>query len=71
MKCPDLENPMNGRINVTNQTVDSAAEYMCIDGFTLTGGDGVRICLAGGSWSGQAPLCECKFMCFIIYFMAC
>ena len=71
MKCPDLENPMNGRVNAKKQTLDSTAEYECNNGFILAGGDRVRRCLAGGSWSGKAPLCECKFMCIIIYFMAC
>ena len=62
MKCPDLENPMNGRVNVKKQTLDSTAKYECNDGFILDGGDRVRRCLAGGSWSGKAPLCECKFI---------
>ena len=67
MKCPDLEKPLNGRVNVKKQTLDSTAEYKCKEGFVLTGGDRVRKCLAGGSWSGKAPLCMCKFMCIIIW----
>ena len=68
MKCPDLEKPLNGDVNMKNQTLDSTAEYERNNGFTLTGGDHVRRCLAGASWSGKAPFCQCKFVCFI---MAC
>ena len=66
MKCPDLKKPMNGRVNAKKQTLDLRAEYECNDGFILTGGDRVRKCLAGWSWSGRAPLCKCKLMCIII-----
>ena len=66
MECPDLKKPMNGRVNAKKQTLDLRAEYECNDGFILTGGDRVRKCLAGGSWSGRAPLCKCKLMCIII-----
>ena len=62
MKCPDLENLLNGKVNVKKQTLDSTAEYKCKEGFVLTGGDRVRKCLTGGSWSGKAPLCKCKFV---------
>ena len=62
MKCPDLANPMNGRVIVEKQTLDSTAEYECNNGFILDGGDRVRRCLAGGSWSGKAPLCDCKLI---------
>ena len=66
MKCPDLAKPMNGKVNAKKLKIDSRAEYECNDGYILTGGDRVRKCLAGGSWSGRAPFCECKFMCIII-----
>ena len=66
MKCPDLEKPMNGKVNAKKQTLHSEAEYECNGGYILTGGDRVRKCLAGGSWSGKAPLCECKFMCITL-----
>ena len=51
---------MNGRVKVKKQMLNSAAEYKCNEGFVLTGGDQVRKCLAGGSWSGKAPFCQCK-----------
>ena len=66
MKCPDLAKPINGKVKVKKLNIDSIAEYECNDGYKLTGGDRVRKCRAGGSWSGRAPLCECKFMCIII-----
>ena len=66
MKCPDLAKPINGKVNAKKLNIDSIAEYECNDGYTLTGGDSVRKCLAGGSWSGRAPLCECKFMCITL-----
>ena len=59
-KCPELTNPIDGRVRVGKQTVDSIAKYECDDEFILTGGDRVRKCLAGGRWSGKAPFCQCK-----------
>ena len=70
MRCPDLERPMNGRVNAKKQTLNSRAEYECNNGYTLTGGDRVRKCLAGGSWSGKAPLCECKSCALLLLFHA-
>ena len=67
MKCPDLERPMNGRVNAKKQTLNSRAEYECNDGYILTRGDRVRKCLAGGSWSGKAPLCECKSCALLLF----
>lgn len=68
MKCPVLENPMNGHVEAKERTLGSIAEYDCNDGFILTGDGRVRKCLAGGSWSKKAPFCECKFMCIVSYF---
>ena len=61
---------MNGRVNAKKQTLNSRAEYECNDGYILTGGDRVRKCLAGGSWSGKAPLCECK-SCALLRIISC
>ena len=60
MKCPELEKPMNGRIEVKQPTFGAKAEYSCNDGFDMTGGNRVRQCMAAGSWSGRAPSCQCK-----------
>ena len=60
VKCSELEDPMNGRVNLEEQTYPSKADYRCNDGFDLVG-DSHRTCQADGSWSGNAPFCECKF----------
>ena len=60
MKCPELINPIHGKVKVQAQTVGSTAEYRCDETYVLTGGDRVRKCLAGGRWSGKAPFCQCK-----------
>ena len=60
IKCPDLEKPMNGRVQAKERTFHSTAKYECNDGFELTSGNQVRKCLATGNWSGIAPFCQCK-----------
>ena len=61
-KCPELTDPIDGKVRVGKQTIDSTAKYECDEGFILIGGNGVRKCLAGGRWSGKAPICQCKFI---------
>ena len=60
MKCPELTNPIDGKVKVQAQTVGSTAEYRCNETYVLTAGDRVRNCLTGGRWSGKAPFCQCK-----------
>ncbi|XP_064386164.1 uncharacterized protein LOC135334777 [Halichondria panicea] len=57
--CPDLPTLINGMIMYSaGSRFDSGATYSCNTGYTLTGGDAVRICVSGGSWSGSPPTCQ-------------
>ena len=58
---------MNGKVNAKKLNIDSRAEYECNDGYILTGGNRFRKCLAGGSWSGKAPFCECKSCALLLF----
>ena len=56
--CPDLENPENGVVSLSNETVfGSQATYTCNDGLVLSPGDDTRTCEANGQWSGTDPTC--------------
>ena len=35
------------------------AVYLCDNQYGVVGDD-IRVCMANGSWSGGAPVCECK-----------
>ena len=59
VKCSELEHPMHGEVELKERTFHSKAHYTCNDGFDLVG-DEYRTCQASGSWSGNAPFCECK-----------
>lgn len=54
--CGPLENPENGRVNVTGTTEGSTATYSCFLGYRLKEVV-TRTCTADG-WSGTVPTCE-------------
>ena len=54
--CPPLPNPTNGAV-LYGQDVGNLANYSCVSGFHLNG-MAVRVCLADGTWSGNAPTCQ-------------
>ena len=56
--CPDLPDPENGQVSLSGMTEGSLATYQCDAGFFPTDGVAVRICEAGGEWSGSAPTCQ-------------
>ena len=55
--CTVLKNPDNGVVLFESTNVGSTAQYVCNDGF-LVSGDEVRMCEARGMWSGSEPVCE-------------
>ena len=57
--CPDLENPENGQVTLTNRLPGSVATYTCDAGFILIGSQ-TRSCQNNGFWSGIMPLCQRK-----------
>ena len=54
--CGPLDNPENGRVNVTGTTEGSTATYSCFLGYRLKEVV-TRTCAAEG-WSGTVPTCE-------------
>ena len=66
--CPDLPNPLNGRIDFSiDETAlfdyNTTAAYVCDIGYGLTDEGAVRRCSGDetsttGIWSGEAPTCE-------------
>lgn len=64
--CPVLQDPANGNVEVSNNTVGSTANYSCIDDYMLVGPQ-ERICTADVGWSGQDPAC-CEFIVILTLF---
>jgi hypothetical protein len=56
--CGALAAPTNGTVDAPITTYLSTASYACTGSATLTGNP-TRSCLAAGTWSGAAPVCEC------------
>ena len=54
--CDALDDPENGQVVVSGQTLGSFAKYSCNDGYVLVGFR-FRKCLTTG-WSGDAPFCK-------------
>ena len=58
--CGRLTAPKNGDISFSRGTLfGSVATYNCDSPFQLVGVV-TRVCQADGTWSGEAPICECK-----------
>ena len=59
-ECGDLDDPGDGCVIKTGNTVGETAFYICDEGFTLKG-ERKHECQADGMWSGTEPTCESKF----------
>jgi len=58
--CGTLEDPDNGRVEFSNTTFESTANYTCNLGYSLNG-NSTRTCETNGEWSGDSPSCERKW----------
>ena len=58
--CSSLPNPDNGLISISGTTSGSIATYSCDNGCTRRGSQ-TRTCQSDGTWSGNAPTCECRW----------
>lgn len=59
--CPQLQNPGNGSVTLSMDTLEmSTATYSCNFGFVQIAGNTSRTCQVDRSWSGDAPICQCK-----------
>ena len=61
VQCPNLPNPLNGRVNQQGNKPGNRATYTCLTGYELDG-NSTRICQNNGQWSGEAPTCEPQSM---------
>lgn len=61
VQCPALTNPPNGMVQPSRPAMYlDVAVYRCNNEYGVVGND-TRVCLANGRWSGEAPVCECKW----------
>ena len=57
VRCPNLSNPSNGRVNQRGNRPGDRATYTCNSNYELVG-DSTRTCQNNGDWSGDAPTCN-------------
>ena len=57
LRCAVLQNPADGSVQVSGNTVGSQAIYTCNPGFILSQ-DVTRTCLETEVWSGVNPECR-------------
>ena len=60
LSCETLQDPANGRVQVSGDIPGAVASYTCNPGFSLVG-QSRRTCQRDGSFSGQAPTCRCEY----------
>ncbi|CAI8052865.1 CUB and sushi domain-containing protein 3 [Geodia barretti] len=56
VECPTLNDPDNGNLELSGNTIGQTAEYTCNDGFNLVG-ESSLICGPDGQWTGNPPVC--------------
>ena len=54
--CPALDDPRNGKVDVSQRSGGFTATYSCNQGFVLRGSR-TRVCVSG-VWQGEAPVCQ-------------
>ena len=57
VRCPNLPNPSNGRVNQRGDRPGDRATYTCNRDYELVG-ESTRTCQNNGDWSGDAPTCK-------------
>lgn len=63
--CDELVTPANGNVTLSTNNTVTTASFLCSEGYTLSGSDGVT-CLYDGTWSDDVPTCG---NCFSFLFM--
>ena len=55
--CPDQENPANGVVSQSGNSVGDMATYTCNDGYELVGPEVIN-CQNDGTWDNSPPVCK-------------
>ncbi|CAI7994708.1 P-selectin [Geodia barretti] len=55
--CPTLNDPDNGNLNLSGNSLGDTAVYTCNTGYNLMG-ESILTCGADSQWSGNPPVCE-------------
>ncbi|KAL4230224.1 Sushi [Mactra antiquata] len=58
VRCPDIEAPYSGYVNLQTNNQTTIAIYSCTAGY-LINGTTQRTCLSNGTWTLDAPTCYC------------
>ncbi|KAL7872100.1 hypothetical protein SRHO_G00070830 [Serrasalmus rhombeus] len=57
VRCPTLEDPVNGRMKCSGGSFGSSCSFSCNDGFNLQGAPDIT-CTESAEWSQEKPSCE-------------
>uniref|UniRef100_A0A3B4D3E6 E-selectin n=2 Tax=Pygocentrus nattereri TaxID=42514 RepID=A0A3B4D3E6_PYGNA len=57
VRCPTLEDPVNGRMKCSGGSFGSSCSFSCNDGFNLQGATDIT-CTESAEWSQEKPYCE-------------
>ncbi|XP_037393747.1 sushi, von Willebrand factor type A, EGF and pentraxin domain-containing protein 1-like isoform X6 [Pygocentrus nattereri] len=57
VRCPTLEDPVNGRMKCSGGSFGSSCSFSCNDGFNLHGAPEMT-CTESAEWSQEKPYCE-------------
>ncbi len=59
VQCPELSHPSDGTVTISSRAPRGIAFYRCNTGNNLIGSS-TRSCQTDGTWSGNAPTCQCN-----------
>ena len=58
--CPPIEPLADGRVVATGRGLGATATYSCNEGFILSDGFTVRVCMENHEWTGKVGVCTRK-----------
>ncbi|XP_066533027.1 E-selectin-like [Hoplias malabaricus] len=57
VRCPTLEDPVNGLVNCNGDSYGTSCSFSCNDGFLLQGATEIT-CTESAEWSQELPICQ-------------
>ena len=55
--CPNLTDPVDGRVHLSGVAVGDTASFICASGYELIGHP-LLTCLSDGDWDSSPPICQ-------------